>query len=150
MSLTAQKVIPQRRVAIPAFGQISNCDATSKPPVDLARLRRFTLGNLELEQEILGLFATQAPLMLAALRRADTPVAWHEAGHTLKGSSASIGAWLVADAAEEAERLVKQPAAWDEARRNVAEAIHASLIYLADVSLRCRSNQAAESITAPR
>jgi HPt (histidine-containing phosphotransfer) domain-containing protein len=113
------------------------------PPVDLSRLRRFTLGNVELEQEILGLFALQAPIMLAALRRANTPVAWHEAGHTLKGSSASIGAWLVADAAEQAEKLAERPDDWEQARRNVAQAIHASLVYLADVSHSCTAARAA-------
>jgi HPt (histidine-containing phosphotransfer) domain-containing protein len=117
---------------------------TAKPPVDLSRLRRFTLGNLDLEQELLGLFATQAPIMLDALRRADTAAAWRDAGHTMRGSSASIGAWLVAEAAERAERLVAKPAEWDQARRDVAAAVAASLDYVAQVSA---SNRAAGAQT---
>ena len=149
MPRLAEQAGPPRQVSVRGAERAYACNSGNVPPVDLARLRRFTLGNIELEQEILGLFATQAPIMLAALRRANTPVAWHEAGHTLKGSSASIGAWLVAEAAEQAERLVEQPDAWDKARRNVADAIHTSLIYLADVSVHQKpiegsSTQAAE------
>jgi HPt (histidine-containing phosphotransfer) domain-containing protein len=115
---------------------------SNKPPFDLSRLRRFTLGNVGLEQELLGLFATQAPIMLAALHRADTQTAWRDAGHTLRGSSASIGAWLVAEAAERAERLVGNPDAWDNARSEVAAAIDVSLAYVAEVSANNAAGQA--------
>ena len=127
-------VLLAESLALPTRGHDRPCrdDSAAKPPFDLARLRRFTRGNLELEQELIGLFATQAPIMLEALRRADTPQAWRDVGHTLRGSSASIGAWLVADAAERAEGLVGSPGAWDGARRDVAAAIDCSLAYLAD------------------
>ena len=119
---------------LPARGNERQSDqgTAADSPFDLARLRRFTRGNLELEQELLGLFATQAPIMLDALRRADTPKAWRDAGHTLRGSSASLGAWLVADAAERAEALADNPGEWDAAHRDVAAAIDCSLAYLAD------------------
>jgi HPt (histidine-containing phosphotransfer) domain-containing protein len=103
----------------------------AKPPVDLVQLRRFTLGNIELEREILELFAQQAPMMLAALDGAATVKHWRDATHTLKGSSASIGAWLVAEAAAAAELAADQPEQWRSARQAAAKAVETSLAYLA-------------------
>jgi HPt (histidine-containing phosphotransfer) domain-containing protein len=121
---------PVRRTVV-ATAAVVRPVAPSRPPVDLAQLRRFTLGNVELEREILELFATQAPIMLAALNRAATVKHWRDATHTLKGSSASIGAWLVAEAAGQGERVAEQPNQWDAARRDAAKAVETSLAYLA-------------------
>jgi HPt (histidine-containing phosphotransfer) domain-containing protein len=138
MSISARKTVPPRRTAIGAS------NAKGVPPVDLARLRRFTLGNVELEREIIGLFATQAPVMMDALAQARTEQAWREATHTLKGSSGSIGAWLVAEAAARAEGAVDNTAKWAAARREIAEAMHTSLSYLADVQADLGAAEAAE------
>jgi HPt (histidine-containing phosphotransfer) domain-containing protein len=125
---------PQRRsVAVPP----TVVGKTELPPVDLARLRRFTLGNIELEREIIGLFAVQAPIMMDALVKARTDGEWRDATHTLKGSSASIGAWLVAEAAARGEGVMRQPAEWGSALRDMASAMHASLTYLAQVQAAC-------------
>lgn len=80
-------------------------DADVVPALDRAYLGRFTLGNLALEREVLGLFAGQAPLYLQRLLEAETPQAWVEAAHTLKGASAGLGINRVARLAAAAEGL---------------------------------------------
>lgn len=73
-------------------------------PIDFAHLRRFTLGNRALEIEVLDLFSSQSPQILARLQTAETLRAWVEATHTLKGSARAVGAHTVARLAEYAER----------------------------------------------
>jgi len=87
--------------------------------IDLAHLRRFTMGDEALEIEILGLFSDQLPVTIAALKQADTEKAWGIAAHTLKGSARAVGAWPLATIAENAERLGPIPDA--AARRQVIE-----------------------------
>jgi len=86
-------------------------------PVDLAHLRRYTLGDKALEAEVLELFLAQLPETIASLRSASTERDWKIAAHTLKGSSRAIGAWRIATLAQEAEELStgSEPAAWSEA-----------------------------------
>lgn len=74
-------------------------------PVDFTYLGRFTLGNRELEREVLYLFAQHAPTYLNNLRIAASSKAWHDAAHTLKGSARAVGAWRVARSAEIAEKV---------------------------------------------
>ncbi len=83
----------------------SDRGAPSGAPIDLAHLRRYTLGDARLEQEILWLFIDQAPASVDALRRAATSRDWVTAAHTLKGSARAVGAWRLAKLAEQAERL---------------------------------------------
>ncbi len=83
----------------------SSEDKLSADAVDRAYLARFTLGNAALEQEVLELFATQAPLYLQRLREAATAKDWKEAAHTIKGSASAIGARRLARFAEMAERI---------------------------------------------
>jgi HPt (histidine-containing phosphotransfer) domain-containing protein len=78
------------------------------PALDLAHLRRFTLGDQALEQEILGLFIGQASTTLAALNEAWTDRDWKIAAHTLKGSARAVGAWRVAHLAEKAEGMIRR------------------------------------------
>jgi HPt (histidine-containing phosphotransfer) domain-containing protein len=98
-------------------------------PVDLTYLARFTLGNRDLEREVLDLFITHVPRYLTALQDAVTAKAWHDAAHTLKGSARGIGAWRVSRCAEAAERLRfdtdldRRAFALDSAAEAVAEAI---------------------------
>ena len=86
-------------------------------PVDLAHLRRYTLGDKALEDEVIGLFLAQLPETIAALRSAATERDWKMAAHTLKGSSRAIGAWRMAQLAQQAEALVcsAEPAACSDA-----------------------------------
>jgi HPt (histidine-containing phosphotransfer) domain-containing protein len=72
--------------------------------IDLAHLRRFTLGDEALELEVLGLFIDQVPVTIAALEHARSDRDWLTAAHTLKGSARAVGAWRLARIAEHAER----------------------------------------------
>jgi HPt (histidine-containing phosphotransfer) domain-containing protein len=74
-------------------------------PVDRAHLRRYTLGDEELEREVLGLFLAQVPLTMESLHYAESDRGWQVAAHTLKGSARAVGAWEVARLAQEAEKL---------------------------------------------
>ena len=74
-------------------------------PIDFEHLQSFTLGNRNLEREVLTLFRDQSRLCIDRLRSAADDKSWKEAAHTLKGSASGIGAWAVRDATEKAERL---------------------------------------------
>jgi len=80
-------------------------------PVDLKHLRRYTLGDLGLEREVLSLFLAQLPETISALGAARTDKDWKIAAHTLKGSGRAVGAWRIARIADQAERCegVKDP-----------------------------------------
>jgi HPt (histidine-containing phosphotransfer) domain-containing protein len=80
-------------------------DGRSAAPIDLAHLRRYTMGDSGLELEILGLFADQLPITIGALLNAPSEKDWAMAAHTLKGSARAVGAWPLATLAEGAERL---------------------------------------------
>ena len=85
-------------------------DATYAPaaanarPIDLVHLSKYTLGNRDLENELLGLFRAQADVYLGRLAEAATDADWVSAAHSLKGSAKALGAWDLADLAEFAER----------------------------------------------
>ncbi len=74
-------------------------------PIDLGHLGRYTLGDRNLEQEILGLFVAELPKTIAALQDAQSERDWRVAAHTLKGSGRAVGAWRVAKAAQTAESI---------------------------------------------
>lgn len=92
--------------------------------IDLAHLRRFTLGDRALELEILGLFIDQVPNSIQALKEARTDRDWMTAAHTLKGSARAVGAWRLAHIAEHAERSASPSdrAACELVLRDLAEA----------------------------
>jgi HPt (histidine-containing phosphotransfer) domain-containing protein len=78
--------------------------------LDLAHLARYTMGNRDLERELLRLFRTQIRAQVTGVAQArDAPdpdgQAWRFATHTLKGVARSIGAWAIADTAEKLEQL---------------------------------------------
>jgi HPt (histidine-containing phosphotransfer) domain-containing protein len=70
--------------------------------IDLEHLSRMTLGERELEREVLRLFERQADMLVVRMRDA-APSAIAAYAHTLKGSAQGIGAWQVAQAADEVE-----------------------------------------------
>lgn len=74
-------------------------------PIDLKHLGRYTLGDAGLEREVLGLFAGQVPVTIAALKEASSDKDWQMAAHTLKGSGRAVGAWHLADLALQAESI---------------------------------------------
>lgn len=94
-------------------------------PVDLVHLARHTLGDPELEREVLQLFVAQARTCLNRLKEAGNERTWREAAHTIKGSARGIGAWQVADQAELAERLRFDPD--DERCRGAIRAVESEI-----------------------
>lgn len=93
------------RVGAGAAGAAGHADTAIAPAVDRKHLARYTLGDSALEDEILGLFLDQLPRTIDTLRRAATDMDWVRAAHTLKGSSRCVGAWRLARAGEQAERI---------------------------------------------
>jgi HPt (histidine-containing phosphotransfer) domain-containing protein len=77
----------------------------SSRPVDLVHLSRFTLGERELEREVLELFCSQSLLYIERLRHAKSDQDWKDAAHSLVDSARMIGAWRAREAAERAEAL---------------------------------------------
>lgn len=71
-------------------------------PIDLEHLSRMTLGERELEREVLTLFDRQAGMLIVKMRDA-APAIVSAYAHTLKGSARGVGAWSVARAAETVE-----------------------------------------------
>jgi HPt (histidine-containing phosphotransfer) domain-containing protein len=74
-------------------------------PIDIAHLRRMTLGDISLEHEVLAMFAGQATELAATL--AQLPPEAAALAHKLKGSARAIGAVHVATAATELEAALR-------------------------------------------
>jgi len=76
--------------------------------VDLDHLDKYTGGNFALNREILQLFDNQCQEMLVkleALAGEASAKPWREITHSLKGAARGIGAFALADAAAEAEKV---------------------------------------------
>jgi HPt (histidine-containing phosphotransfer) domain-containing protein len=97
--------------------------------IDLAHLKRMTLGEPALEDEVLALFAAQSGDLMRRLNA--LPADAEALAHTLKGSARAIGAFRVADAAlgveaalrgrdSVAESLATLEEALEEARAAIA------------------------------
>lgn len=70
-------------------------------PLDLDHLARMTLGDAELEREVLAMFAEQSTRLISAMAPLPSDIA--ALAHKLKGSARGIGAFAVADAAANLE-----------------------------------------------
>jgi len=66
-------------------------------PIDHDHLGRMTLGEPDLEREVLAMFVAQSARLVAEL--AGLPEGARTIVHTLKGSARAIGAFAVGDAA---------------------------------------------------
>jgi HPt (histidine-containing phosphotransfer) domain-containing protein len=73
-------------------------------PIDFEHLKRMTLGDAGLEQEVLAMFAAQSAKLIGTL--ATLPAEAPALAHTLKGSARAIGAFAVADAAARLEAVL--------------------------------------------
>jgi HPt (histidine-containing phosphotransfer) domain-containing protein len=80
--------------------------APEGPAIDIDHLARMTLGERELEREVLTLFAQQSTDLLVRLEK--LPREGASLAHTLKGSARGIGAFAVADAADRLEQNLRQ------------------------------------------
>jgi HPt (histidine-containing phosphotransfer) domain-containing protein len=73
--------------------------------IDFAHLKRMTLGEPALEDEVLSLFAGQSSDLMRRLNALPEDAA--ALAHTLKGSARAIGAFRVADAARDVEAALR-------------------------------------------
>ncbi len=73
-------------------------------PIDFEHLKRMTLDDAGLEQEVLAMFAAQSAKLMATL--ATVPADAAALAHTLKGSARAIGAFGVAEAAARLEAVL--------------------------------------------
>ncbi len=90
-------------------------------PIDIQHLRRMTLGEPNLEQEVLALFATQSRDIVKRLLPIPEDAA--ELAHTLKGSARAIGAFRVADAAVAFEAALRNKRGMTEAVDALADTV---------------------------
>lgn len=81
-----------------------DAERASPYAIDHTHLRRYTMGDLQLEREVLDLFACELPKTMTSLKSAETELEWRVAAHTLKGSARAVGAWRIAAAAVAAEK----------------------------------------------
>lgn len=103
-------------------------------PVDLVHLARHTLGNRDLEREVLQLFVRQSAVYLGRLRGAHSVAERRTAAHTIKGSARGIGAWRIAELADAFERMPEGATNGDGADfSELAQAIEDANIYIRDV-----------------
>ena len=92
-------------------------------PLDLDHLARMTLGDRELEHEVLAMFAEQSIRLVSAMSA--LPAEAGALAHKLKGSARGIGAFAVAEAAASFETAMRTgdnaPRAFAELKEAVAE-----------------------------
>lgn len=81
------------------------------PPIDLVQLATNTLGNRDLELQVLQMFVSQSTSMMTRLLAEEDRDAGGRLVHTLKGSARAIGATMVA---QECERLEHHILAGDD------------------------------------
>jgi HPt (histidine-containing phosphotransfer) domain-containing protein len=88
-------------------GAASSEDAQPTPPIDLVLLARQSLGDQNLELELLEMFQRQAARIIAQLTQAASEDYKGRAdlAHRLKGSALAVGARRVAQAAGRFEAL---------------------------------------------
>jgi HPt (histidine-containing phosphotransfer) domain-containing protein len=118
------------RLAKPADWVDSPPLAPEGPALDLAHLERMTLGERELEREVLNLFVQQSADLLARLEK--LPREGASLAHTLKGSARGIGAFAVADAADDLERRLRQGLSVTAEVAVLAEAIGSAQLAIAE------------------
>jgi HPt (histidine-containing phosphotransfer) domain-containing protein len=127
-SLEVQIHIQRKNLALEALADLERFMTASSPlslsdqhcrPVvlDAAHLERMTLGDAQLEREVLEIFVRQSSLMLARIAAAEPALA-AAAAHRFVGSARGVGAWRVAAAAERVERAASEGSA-----ENFGEAI---------------------------
>jgi HPt (histidine-containing phosphotransfer) domain-containing protein len=90
-------------------------------PIDIAHLRRMTLGDAALEREVLTIFSAQASRLVKAL--AMLPADALALAHTLKGSARAVGAFAVGDAAAHLETSIRSGCGRAEALSELDDAI---------------------------
>ena len=90
-------------------------------PIDIEHLQRMTLGDADLEREVLAMFSAQAASVIDTL--AALPVNTGALAHTLKGSARAIGAFAVAEAASCLETAIQNGDDPTEALAELSDAV---------------------------
>jgi HPt (histidine-containing phosphotransfer) domain-containing protein len=90
-------------------------------PIDFEHLKRMTLDDAGVEQEVLAMFAAQSAQLIGRL--ADLPEDAPTLAHTLKGSARAIGAFAVADAAARLEAVLAGSDDPSDRRSDLCEAV---------------------------
>lgn len=72
-------------------------------PIDLVHLSSLTMGDKELQLDVLKMFLAQIPNYLEMIKQSDTHDEIYRAAHTLKGAASNVGAFNLADLARRAE-----------------------------------------------
>jgi HPt (histidine-containing phosphotransfer) domain-containing protein len=80
-----------------------SCGRSAGRPVDLVHLSKQTMGDREVEREVLAMFVQQALSVRDEIATADVRRRLLLA-HGLKGSARSVGAFAIADCVAEIER----------------------------------------------
>lgn len=100
-------------------------------PIDLVQLATNTLGNRDLEVQVLHLFRSQSCSTLERLALETDKTVRLDLVHTLKGSARAVGAARVADVCENLEDRLKQ--APDAATEGLAAAVDEANRYIRDL-----------------
>lgn len=94
-------------VALKADKSKSQAYGGAGRPVDLVHLSKQTMGDRDLEREVLFLFASQASTYLVQAGDAASREEVIRVAHTIKGAARSIGAGDLADIAQKCEQAGK-------------------------------------------
>ncbi len=93
------------------MGMALKCDVSeackvsgTAKPVDLVHLSRQTMGDEELERDVLSIFMKQSASYLRQILDAGNERDRQQCAHQLKGAARGIGAWELARIAEAAEQ----------------------------------------------
>jgi HPt (histidine-containing phosphotransfer) domain-containing protein len=97
---------------------------TMNDVINLAELDQQTFGDPDLKQEVLQLFAAQAPTLMAALAAASGTLR-AETAHRIRGSALAIGATRLAAAADVLEQRPDAPDGLALVERAMADVINA-------------------------
>jgi HPt (histidine-containing phosphotransfer) domain-containing protein len=107
--------------------------------IDTAHLSRQAGGDHALERELLTLFAQQCATHLRTIHGSTETQARLDAAHSLKGAARAVGAWQVAEAAEEIEHSLAEA----DPRRTEAAMDALTLAAAEARAVICRSDCAA-------
>jgi HPt (histidine-containing phosphotransfer) domain-containing protein len=114
--------------------QLEGLRPSFERPLDLVHLTRQTLGDRDLEREILELFVRQVRAVLLQLQTAETIKLREDIAHTLKGSARAVGAWSVALKAEACEQAGSlDPGAWIEALDGLTASVREVCLAIEDL-----------------
>lgn len=106
-------------------------DAPRERVIDLVHLARQTLGDPGLEQEVLRIFAAASRSYCDGVRNAESSGVLKINLHSLKGASAGIGAFGLADIARTAEKELRETGTvCDEMRADIGFAVEETNTYI--------------------